>query len=287
MSAQTLDGILERVGSLPPLPDTLYRLVGLVSDPSSSLEQIVAAVRYDQAFTAEVLRLCNSAYFGLSRSVDSLDDAIKLLGNTKVLQLVIATQSRSMLSHPQTGYGLPAGALFAHSVGVAIAAQALGRRLKISEGGALFTAGLLHDVGKVVLNEFVANEYIEIAARVSREKLSFAEAEEQVLGFSHPEVGARLGETWNLPPAIVRAIRYHHAPLTCAVPDALVDAIHVADAVCILLGIGGGDDGLNYRACPDVMARHGLTESDVEMIGSEVISETKSVRAVLSSMQGN
>jgi putative nucleotidyltransferase with HDIG domain len=173
--------------------------------------------------------------------------------------------------------------LFLHSIAVALASQFLARPLKLQQAGMVFTAGLLHDVGKVVLNEFVAEDYIEIARRVAQDHISFSEAEEQVIGFSHQEVGAQLAERWSLPKGIVDCIRYHHAPLALERHDPYVDAVHIADSICILLGIGAGDDGLSYRACPTVMSRNGLTEADVEAIGVEVVAEVKSVQAMLAS----
>ena len=280
MSAILMDDVIARVGTLPPLPDTIYRLVNVVSDPASTLAQIVETIRYDQVLTAEVLRLCNSAYFGLARSVESLDDAVRLLGTVKVLQLVFAAHGRSMLSRPQSGYGLPAGALWSHSVAVALAGQHLARRMQLSQAGLLFTAGLLHDVGKVVLNEFVAQEYAEICRLVTDEHRSFAEAEALVLGFTHSEIGGRLAEAWNLPPVIVRCIRYHHDPEALPAPDALVDAVHLADVVCITLGVGAGDAGLSYRACAAVLGRYGLVESELETVEADVVAELKSVQAL-------
>ncbi len=281
MSTQLIEEIIAHVGTLPPLPDTIHRLVSVVGDPSSTLAQIVETIRYDQVLTAEVLRLCNSAYFGLSRTIESLDDAVRLLGTVKVLQLVIAAHARAMLSRPQAGYGLPAGALWLHSVGVALGAQLLARPMRLTHVGLLFTAGLLHDVGKVVLNEFVAKEYAEISQLVAQRHISFAEAEREVLGFSHPEVGARLAEEWSLPPAIARCIRYHHEPETTPTPEPLVDAVHLADSVCILLGVGAGDDGLSYRVSGTVLERYALSQSDLECVGADVIAEVKSVQAML------
>lgn len=281
MSPTLVDDILNRVATLPPLPDTLYRLVRVVGDPASSLTQIVDVIRYDQTLTAEVLRLCNSAYFGLARTIESLDDAVRLLGTVKVLQLVIAAHTRALLAKPQTGYGLPSGALWLHSVAVALAGQQLARPMRLGQGGLLFTAGLLHDVGKVVLNEFVAQEYAEISQRVASRHITFTEAEEEVLGFTHPEVGARLAEAWSLPAAIVHCIRYHHEPDAAPKPDPLVDAVHLADAICISLGIGAGDDGLTYRVCASVLDRHRLTHSELEVTGADVIAEVKSVQALL------
>jgi len=283
VSTMMLDDIVTRIGRLSHLPTTVLRLVGIVSDPSSSLAQIVETIRYDQAITADVLRLCNSAYFGLVRKVESLDDAVRLLGTVKILQLVMAAHTRALLSRPQEGYGLAAGALWRHSVGVALGAQLLARPMRLTQLGLLFTAGLLHDIGKVALNEFVAQEYAEIARRVAEEQVSFAEAEAAVLGFTHPQVGGRLAELWNLPESIVLAVRYHHDPETATGEQALVDATHLADAVCLLMGVGGGDDGLSYRACPAVLARHNLTEPDLELIGADVIAELRAVQALFES----
>ena len=280
MSPVVVDRIVERVNALPHLPATVLRLAAVVSDPRSTLPQIVDVIRYDPALTAEVLRLCNSAYYGLERSVESLDDAVCLLGTVRVFQLVMATHARTLMSPPQEGYGLPAGALWSHAIGVAVTAQIPARRMRLTQYGMLFTAGLLHDTGKLVLNEFVREEYAEIVRRVSEDRTSFPEVEQELLGYTHAEVGARLAETWSLPASIVRCIRYHHDPGALPTPDALVDAVYLADAVCLLFGVGTGDDGLAYRADPAVLGRAHLTESDLEGIGAEAIGELRAVQAL-------
>ncbi len=275
-----LDRIVDRVATLPHLPDTVLRLVSVVSNPDSSVEQIVEAIRYDQSLTAEVLRLCNSAYYGLARTIDSLDAAICLLGTSKVFQLVMAAHARTLLGRPQEGYGLPAGMLWLHSAGVATAARLLARRMRLPQMGLLFTAGLLHDVGKIVLNEFVQAQYLEVVRQVTQEGVSFCEAEQRVLGYTHAEAGARLAERWNLPRAMVRCIGYHHTPADLPQADPLVDAVHLADAVCLLLGIGTGHDGLAYRGSATVLRRCGLTELDLESVGAEAVAELRSVQAM-------
>ncbi len=282
-SALTIDEVVERVTALPHLPDTLMRLVSVVSDPRSSLSQIVETIRYDQVITAEVLRLCNSAYFGLARTVESLDDAVRLLGTLKIMQLVMAAHSRALLSRAQEGYGLPAGALWSHSVAVALGGQLLARQMKLQQVGLLFTAGLLHDVGKVVLNEYVARDYAEIARRVQEDHITFCEAEAQVLGFTHPEVGSRLADTWSLPDTIARCIRYHHEPKECPIDDPLVHAIHLSDSVCLMMGVGGGDDGLAYRCDPDIMTRYKIGPEDLDLLGADLITELHTVQALFSS----
>jgi putative nucleotidyltransferase with HDIG domain len=272
--------IIRGIGTLPPLPDTALKLLRVVNDPVSTVDEIVEAIRYDQAVTGQVLRLCNSAYFGLSRKVTSLSDAMLCLGTMKVMQLVMSVHTTTLLSKAQQGYGLDPGVLWKHSVAVALASAAFTNLVKGANGSVAFTAGLLHDIGKVVLNEYVAAEFNEIARRVSEERLSFIEAEQQVLGFSHEDVGGRVAEQWKLPEAMVLCIAHHHRPSEVDPPNVLVDLVHLADCTCLLLGMGLGADGLSYRADAAVMERHGLHESDLEMLGAQVLIDLKRVEAI-------
>jgi len=272
-----LKDIVSQVGSLPPLPDTALKLMEVMNDPFSSMDDIVEAIKYDQAITGEVLKLCNSAFFGLSRKVTSLNDAMITLGTVKVLQLVMSVHTNSILSHEQKGYGLQPGVLWKHSVAVALASSLFGQRIKLANVSVAFTAGLLHDIGKVILNQHVAEEFAEIVRRVADEDTSFCEAEHQVLGFSHEEVGSMIAEQWKLPDAIVRCIRFHHTPGQLDPPDTLVDTVYLANCVCLLLGVGLGEDGLCYRADQKVCERHGLSERDLEEVGIQMLIELQRV----------
>ncbi len=272
--------IIECVGSIQPLPDTALKLMNVMSDPKSKLEDIVSAIKYDQAVTSEVLKLCNSAFFGLSREVTSLEDALKCLGTAKVLQMVMSIHTNNMLAREQKGYGLDPGILWKHSVAVALASSQFAQKLRLADTNLAFTAGLLHDIGKVILNEHVAEEFVEIVRLVTDEQMAFVEAERQVLGFSHEEVGAMIAEKWKLPVPIVQCIRYHHTPSELEPLSPLVDAIYLANTVCLLLGIGIGADGLCSRADPSVLERHGLRESDLEIIGVQVVVELRRVQSM-------
>jgi putative nucleotidyltransferase with HDIG domain len=272
--------ILSRVGEVQPLPGTVLRLIQVVNNPNSTVEQMVEAVRYDQAVTSQMLRIVNSAYFSFSREISSLNEALRVLGSLKVLQLVMAIHTNSLLAKDQRGYGLSPGKLWQHSVGVALASAALADHLRQPNKNLLFTAGLLHDIGKVILNEYVAEEFADIVTQVGEKKISFSEAEKLALGFSHDEIGAQVAEKWQLPDTIVRGIRYHHDPGAADPPDVLVDILHLADCTCLMLGIGIGSDGLFYRADEEVMTRRGLRESDLEAIGAQVLVELKRVQSM-------
>jgi len=274
--------ILREVKALPALPGTALKLIQVINDPLSTVDDLVEVIKYDQVVTGEVLKVCNSACFGLARRVSSLNDAMVCLGTVKVLQMVMAIHTNSLLAREQRGYGLAPGVLWKHSVGVALASSAVAQRLKLPNTNLVFTAGLLHDIGKVVLNECVAEEFTEIIRRVTEERLSFLEAEQQVLGFSHQEIGGKIADAWALPEGIVRCIRYHHAPQELDPPDPLVDTVYLANCVCLLLGVGLGEDGLYYRADDSVMQRNGLGEQDLEVIGAQTLFELKRVEQLFS-----
>lgn len=272
-----MDEIVAKVGDMKPLPGTVVKLISAINDPNSSIKDIVDAIRYDQVVTARMLRLCNSAYFGLSREVSSIDDALRLLGTLKTLQFVMAIHTSSLLSRDQKGYGLAQGVLWRHAVGVALASMHFAELTKPPNTNLAFTAGLLHDIGKVLLDEFVAEEFKEITSRVSTQGVAFDVAEREVLGFSHDEIGEKLGQKWELPEPIIECIRYHHHPEALDPPNPLVDTVYLANTVCLLLGIGLGVDGLCYRADASVLERYGLRETDLEQIGVQVTMELKKV----------
>jgi putative nucleotidyltransferase with HDIG domain len=276
-----LDQLVQRAESLPKLPAMSVRLIGAVNDPASTLEQIVDIIRYDQTVTTRLLRMCNSAYASLARPITSIDEAVRYVGTAELLRLVMAAHTQTLLAPAQSGYGLRPGALWSHSVGVALGCQAVADRLGVQEKGVLFTVGLLHDIGKIILNEHVGVEYGRITHLVNQESVSFAEAEQRVLGVTHTEIGELVARRWELPDPIPRCVRYHHEPSAPPSPDVLIDAVHVADAACLVFGIGGGDDSQMYRVDQAVLERNGLKTNDIEKLGATVVHELKSVKRLL------
>lgn len=277
MTALRLDQLVQRAETLPKLPDTSVRLIRVISDPDSTLRQIVEVIRFDQTVTTQLLRLCNSAYFGLAHPITSIDDAVRYVGTAKLMQLVMAAHTHALLGPEQAGYGLLPGALWRHSVGAALACQILAEQRGMEEKALLFTVGLLHDIGKIVLNEHIGAEYAGIVRMVNEQRIAFQEAERRLLGITHPEVGELLSKRWGLPDPIPACIRHHHEPSALPTPDPIIDTLHLADAICLLMGIGGGDDSQMYRVDPGVLERTGVTGDQIERVGATVVSELKSV----------
>lgn len=282
MTAVLLDQLVRRAESLPKLPGASARLIPIISNPTSTLQQIVDVIRFDQTVTTELLRLCNSAYFGLSRPITSIDDAVRFVGTAKLMQLVMAAHTHALLGPEQAGYGLLPGALWRHSVGVALACQILAEQLGMTDKGLPFTVGLLHDIGKIVLNENIGAEYASIVRLVNEDRISFQEAERRALGITHAEVGELVARRWALPDPIPDCIRYHHEPSALSTPDLIVDILHLADATCLLLGVGGGDDSQMYHVDEAVLERTGIKPGEIEEISATIVHELKSVQQLFS-----
>jgi len=276
-----VDTILPFITELPPFPAVILRVLQLVEDPNSSAQDIVEVIQYDQAITANVLMVCNSAYFGLRQPVTSLRDALVKIGFNRLIEIVLARGSSYIFYQACHGYRLGVGELWRHSVACALLSQILSARLKKEKNPTQFTAALVHDVGKIILSEFVRDHLEEIKNLVQENHHSFIEAEREVLGIDHAELGGKIAERWRFPPNIISGIRYHHTPLSAPTFQELVSIVYLCDLVALMTGFGGGVDGLSYPGYKEVMKQYGLVEKDLEQIVNQLESELKQVDLIL------
>lgn len=256
--------ILQSVTKLPPFPLVVQRAVQLIHDPNSSAQDIVDVIQYDQSITVSVLKLCNSAYFGLPRAVHSLREALVLIGFNQLLEIVLSQQSASLFHKSCQGYDLKQGELWRHSVACALMPQIISKRLGREATPTHFTAALLHDIGKMILSEFVKDYFGEIKQLVSGKHLSFAEAEKEVLGIDHAELGGRILEQWGFPGIIVSAVRYHHTPLATLEDREIIQLVCLCDLIAMMTGLGGGADGLSYHSYDGLVRQFQLKEEDIQ-----------------------
>ncbi len=276
-----VDTILSSTVQLPPFPALLHKVLQVMDDSKSSAQDVVDILQYDQAITANILAVCNSAYFALNRPVHSLREALVRIGFNQLMEIILSRGSAFLFYRAFKGYDLEEGALWRHSVTCGLLSQVISRRVEGKSTPTQFTAGLLHDVGKVVLSEFVKDQYGEIKRLVEKKCFSFMEAEKEVLGIDHAELGGKISEQWQFPEMIVSAIRYHHTPDRAPQHRELVNLIYLCDVVALLTGIGGGSDGLSYRADQGVMQQFRLQEEDVEKFIIEVDEGLKKVESLL------
>jgi len=262
--------ILAKVKLFPSMPGAAGKLLKLLDNPDTTAAQIGQILRYDPGLTANLLKLTNSAYFGLPCKVGSVKQAIVLLGWKRLVQLVMASCVNAVMGKAVPGYDLPAGELWRHSIAVSVAAEDLAKELKISASEEIFTAALLHDVGKLVLGGFVKEDLEKIETEASR-GISFEVAERIVLGTDHAEIGAQILKNWSFPPTLVNAVRRHHDPDSAGKTDILVDIVHVANILCLMIGIGVGREGLCYKPSPLATKRLGLKSTHLEMVASRTL----------------
>ena len=278
-ASKRLDNLIRQVQDLPSLPIAVTRVIQLTNDPKAGLSDVAHALASDQGLAARVLKLANSAYYGSSRRIGTVSEAVVILGMRTTRNLTLATSCQDMLEREVSGYFLPRGALWQHSLACAAAAQNLARRAHFRGTEEAFVAGLLHDIGKVIMSAYLKAEFAQVLTRVAKGRSTFSDAEREALGFDHAEVGARLLEHWNLPPTLVTAVRYHHAP-SKAPENPLAALVHVADTICLTLGIGLGVDGMAYTLDPNALTMLHLTEDDFEQVASQTcdtLSEAGSI----------
>ncbi|MCW5937119.1 MAG: HDOD domain-containing protein [Fimbriimonadaceae bacterium] len=270
-STITLEDIVKRTPDLPSLPAAAMKVMREADSSTSNARSIANILAQDQALTARVLRLANSAYYGLQRKVSNLQESVVVLGMRCVRNLCMVAATYPWMSRKLDGYNLGPKELWTHSFGTALGAQLAAQECKKCDPDLAFTAGLLHDIGKVALSVWLENKSNLIAEYSAKANVPFDEAERKILGYDHTEVGEHLGRQWNLPDEIVSAIRYHHEPDECPEPSALVDCVHVGNFLTLTMGFGLGGDGLLYRVCEGSFERLGLKPDDLDALADTFV----------------
>ena len=273
--------VLSRVKELPALSATALRLAELARDDRSSAADFERVVRPDPALTANLLRVANSAYFGLRCRADSVRQAVTVLGVKRVSEVAAAVALAPVIPSHLPGYELEASAFWLHSVAVAVLAERLSLQLGLRCPELTFTAGLLHDIGKLAIGAFVADDAPSILVR-TRGGLPFVAAEQAVLGVDHGQVGGLVAEAWSLPPAAAAAARWHHAPGAAPqdAPQALIDLVHVADGLAHTLGLGADAGELARGVDAGVEERLGFRVRDLEQTAGKSLDEIRELASL-------
>jgi|WetSurMetagenome_2_1015567.scaffolds.fasta_scaffold43086_2 HD-like signal output (HDOD) protein len=269
--------ILNRLTELPPMPQVMFKAREIMNDPTSSFKALADILEKDQAMATRVLRLSNSAYYGLAGKVTSLQHAAVLLGYKTVGEVVAMATSSKLLGDSLEGYKLNSGDLWKHSLAVAIAS-----RLIAAKGGHkdlendAFSAGLIHDGGKIVLNRYILERSSAFENYMSDESKSFLDAEKEILGFDHSEIAAGMCEVWKIPKSLVSAICFHHYP-AASNGNMLANIVHVADALALMSGIGAGVDGMLYKMDQRAQESLGLSEEVLSGILDETVESVEKI----------
>jgi putative nucleotidyltransferase with HDIG domain len=273
--------ILAKVRSVPSIPSVVVKLRKFLRDPDVSFDELAKVIEFDPGLTVNLLQLANSAYFGWSGKIKTVKEAITRLGTNRIFQMVLCMSVAPMVRKPIKGYDMESNGLWKHSIATAICSEQLAGIKNIPDSEEAFTAGLLHDMGKILLGTFVEIDDEPIKDLVNLEGLSFNEAERRILGIDHAEAAAELLQYWKLPESVVAAARWHHNPEAAPQKNRnLVDLIHVADILCIRMGWGIGTDGPLYcldEAAQERLGINSLVEDEVTGKVGAAIDELKNI----------
>lgn len=253
---QEFEAILK---SIRPIPQIALKIMRMIREEIGSLEDIANEVRKDQVICARVIQLCNSALFNLKTDVESIDRAMVIMGEKSLLQMVTSAAFDVFFSQTGKGYSLCKGGLFRHAVGTAMICEKLAESTKNIPRDLAYTAGLLHDIGKVVLDQFVEDAYPLFYRRIQEDGESLIEVEKDVFGITHTEAGARLAKNLTLPEALNEVIRNHHYPENASHSSELVHLTYLADLLMSRFLVGQEMERINTDALDKRMKRIGFS----------------------------
>lgn len=233
--------IIQSIKDLPPMPQVVIEIQQLISDLNSDISQLTSIIETDQAIAAKVLKMANSAYYGMSGKISTILQASILLGYQTLGEIVTMAGTSDILSGSMPGYGYDSQELWKHSLAVAFSAKMIAEIKNKDLIHEAHTAGLIHDVGKIILDRHILENMDQISIYMVQEEKTFLEAERYVFGFDHAEIASELCRTWKIPEKISQAIRCHHQP-SMSNGDELSHILHLADYIATKGGISYDDD---------------------------------------------
>lgn len=216
MAAINIFKIIEKVHTLPPLPLAVQKLYSLAGNQNSNIKEMADIITNDQALTAKILRIVNSAFYGLSQKVGSVLQALMILGFNEVKNLALSLSVMKFGKNIGSNNLLKLDEFWKHSISVGISSKLLAKRFHFSDSETTFVSGLLHDIGKLVFLEHFSKEYIPLLEIAKKNEKTLFWLEKDFFKINHAEVGYELCKYWKLPPVICNSIRKHHENL---IPD--------------------------------------------------------------------
>jgi len=282
---------LERGGSLPTLPTVALRVIDLTRNPKSQISDYAKVIETDPALAARILKMANGSFYGRSGNVANLQSALVLLGLREIRNLALSLAVFHTLPAQAGQVVFDRERFWTHSIACAYIAQMIAQELKLPDPDKYYVGGLLHDVGKIVLDHYFHDKFSDVLKFVTENGLSTVQAEEFVFGCNHSDIGEWLAAKWKFPPHVCDAIAGHHRPDAYSTDNLVPAVVHLADLFSGVHGVGFGGSLANFVFEDDAAVRHiqhthpAILEVDpVVFIGNmerevERASETMKVRS--------
>ncbi len=273
--------IIKQIDEFPPVPNVVNQILAAAEDPKSSMSTVSNIITYDPVMTANLLKVCNSAYYGLSKEINSIREATVLLGLDKIVELCLFRCAFENLKKAQHGYNLAEGQLVKQSISAAMITKRIAEQLNVANKHLLFTASLLKDIGKLIMERYVAQSIEEINRLVKNAQLSFSEAEKTVLGIDHEGLGGMMMARWGFSPKMSFIIANHHLQAPQARKDIETSIVYLAEAICILVGVCAESDMCAFNHYDEAVALLHITEGDIDRFIISFLESREKVEALL------
>jgi putative nucleotidyltransferase with HDIG domain len=287
MKLSNIKKTMETIRELPTLPLVANKINAILHDPKSSVSDLSKIIEKDQSITAKVLKLVNSAHYGLPQKVNNINQAIALIGYRNISYIVMTLSVFDALKNLKNN-GFDRRKFWVHSIAVGILSQKLAKECDFVLVEDIFTSGLLHDLGKVFLDGFLHEEFEAIINKAEHDGISFIEAEHELFDVDHSMVGEWMARTWRLPLHVIAGIKHHHHDIEkrsglSLSQNPFIDIIRLSD-VCIKVGrFGQSGDGSKYAPKLDkkLFRRLPLTREDLEPIIGDLAADLGKSEALL------
>jgi len=212
MESAKLKILIQKIGNLPLFSAKINEIMAVLDDDNSSIENIAKLISTDQAFSVKVLKLANSAYFGYSRQISTIPQAIVILGTSSIKNIAMGISVFSTMNDKDSVLKDELEQMAKYSLNVAVYARLIATHYGYPQPDEVFAAGLLHDLGRIIVMKYLPEEYAQILVLVLNEEQAVYDAETQVIDISHMDLGAYLASYWNFPERMIHVIKYHHDP---------------------------------------------------------------------------
>ncbi|MCC8190500.1 MAG: HDOD domain-containing protein [Planctomycetes bacterium] len=275
LDSAKLRATIETITELPTLPVVVGKITSQIANPSTNAADIGKLIEQDQALTSKVLKLVNSAYYGFPKQIKSIQHAVVILGFNKVKTIIITATVFGAFKGRKSGR-LHLQRFWQHSLGCAISSKVAAEIIGMTHlGEDAFIGGLLHDIGKVVMDQFQPGIYGPIVKYAVDKGILLVEAEKEVMGFTHAKIGEWMMEKWRLPPTIVHMVSDHHSPNNTSERRELITSVHLGDIFTRALGVGSGGDARMPEIDPAVANNHSLDREFFDAALGKIVHEVQ------------
>lgn len=233
---------IEDIQDIPTLPTVVNQILLATQSPSTNASDVGNMISEDIALTGKVLKLVNSSFYGFPQQIKTITYAIVILGFNKVKNIVLSASVFDAIDRKTKDKRFDIVEFWKHALGTAIASRVAARNLTSMEIEEAFIAGLIHDIGKVILSNYLTEECVSVLDEIEKKDILFMEAEDEVIGFGHDRIGLWLMDKWKLPQPFQEAVLCHHTPLKARGNKEYTYVVHVGDIVARSLDIGNGGD---------------------------------------------